>query len=168
MALTYDQENAARAAFDENPTIGWRRLSRLTGCTPSSAEAWLKRQRRGGGEGAASVATATTSLPEGQEAPAPKSARDAGVTGIPIAEFKGRFDYEGMLRETIAKLCKSSFVADVDIRARCGIPIPAFRTVASLPEFVACQIKDAGTVFWSTKENADEVRSAARKWGVTK
>lgn len=158
MAMTQEQQALAESVYAKDPTTGARKLMRLARCTRWSADKFLNNMRTGKTE----VERGKTPL---RIVFTPK---DTSPKGVSVKEFKGRFDFEASLRRTIKELCKDQFVADADIRERCDIPIPAFRTVAELPEFKACQIKDRGTVFWSIKENVDEVRLQARKWGISK
>lgn len=158
MAMTQEQQALAESVYAKDPTTGARKLMRLTRCTRWSADVFLNNMRTGTTEAARGKAPLRIVF----------TPKDATPKGVSVKEFKGRFDFEASLRRTIKELCKDQFVADADIRERCDIPIPAFRTVAELPEFKACQIKDRGTVFWSIKENVDEVRLQARKWGISK
>jgi hypothetical protein len=175
MAMTKDQHSAATAAYAKDPTIGARKVMNASGCTRFAADAFLKTARTKDVE-LRPLAKGTILKPEDQTPayPPTKWVNAVGkpdataMKGISVKEFKGRFDFEAKLRRTIKELCKDQFVSDADVREHCDIPIPAFRSVADLPEFKACQIKDRGTVFWSVKENVDEVRQQARKWGISK
>ena len=143
----------AAALYAADKTVGRRRLVAALGCTGWVADKILQDLRSG-----KPVAR--------EENPALMQVRKA--PGISVKEFGSRFDYESKLRGVLRELCRDRFVSDADIRERCDIPIPAFRTVAGLPEFQACQIKDRGTVYWSLKGNVDEVRQQARRWGISK
>lgn len=147
----------AAALFAENPGIGRRRMTAALGCSGFMAERILRGLRAG-------ARPAPAEPGKGAELRKPER---SGV-GIPVKEFGSRYDYEAKLRGVLREFCRDRFVSDADIRERCDIPIPAFRTVADLPEFRACQIKDRGTVFWSLKTNVDEVRQLARRWGISK
>lgn len=146
MAMSKEQLRKAQEAFDADHKIGRRRLVKLVRCSDYSADAFLKSRRSGNWDGKGEGAT----------------------TGVPVKEFTARFDYEGVLRATIKRLCSDRFVADADIRRESGVTPSAFRAAASLPEFAACQIKDGGVTWWSTRKNVDEARAQARKWGVNK
>lgn len=150
----------AAALFAENPGIGRRRMTAALGCSGFMAERILRGLRAG----ARAARPAPAEPGKGAE---PRKPERSGV-GIPVKEFGSRYDYEAKLRGVLREFCRDRFVSDADIRERCDIPIPAFRTVADLPEFRACQIKDRGTVFWSLKTNVDEVRQLARRWGISK
>jgi len=151
MAMTQDQLAKARAAVAADPTIGRRRLMTACGCTRHAAEKFLK----GGVDGRARKKNAPSIAP-------------AERPGISVREFTSRFDFEAKLRKTLKDLCTDKFVSDSDIRNHCDIPVSCFRTVAALPEFAACQIKEGGTVWWSARGNVDAVRAQARKWGISK
>ena len=150
----------AAALFAENPGIGRRRMVAARGCAGFMAERILRGLRAG----ARRARPAPAEPGKGAE---PRKPERSGV-GIPVKEFGSRYDYEAKLRGVLREFCRDRFVSDADIRERCDIPIPAFRTVADLPEFRACQIKDRGTVFWSLKANVDVVRLLARRWGISK
>lgn len=148
MAMSKDQLAKAQAAFDADHSIGRRRLVKVARCSDYAADAFLKSRRSGSWDGKGSPAAETP--------------------GVPVKEFTARFDYEAVLRATIKRLCSDRFVADADIRRESGIQPTAFRAAASLPEFSACQIKDSGVTWWSTRKNVDDARAQARKWGVNK
>lgn len=172
MAMTQDQHSAATEAYAKDPTIGARKVMNACGCTRFAADAFLKTARIGGLEKdpyGYKLAADPSPLKFKLDPKAVAGKSDAtAMKGISVRDFKGRFDFEAKLRRTLKELCKEQFVSDADVREHCDIPIPAFRSVADLPEFKACQIKDRGTVFWSVKENVDEVRQQARKWGISK
>ena len=148
-----DMSALAAELYAENPKIGRRKMVAALGCTGWAADRILQGLRSG----------KPVARKEG-----PASVQAGKELGISVKEFGGRFDYESKLRGVLRELCRDRFVSDADIRERCDIPIPAFRTVAGLPEFQACQIKDRGTVYWSLKTNVDEVRQQARRWGISK
>lgn len=155
--MTEDQMNRAKAFMAKNPDAGRRRLMAETGCTAFATTKFLK-------QWAAGATLLTKPVPPGpQAAPTPGS-----KPGVSVRDFLGRFDFESKLRRTVKDLCADRFVSDADIRNACDIPVSSFKTVASLPEFQACQLKESGTVWWSTKENIDTVRAKARKWGISK
>lgn len=156
----------AAALFAENPGIGRRRMVAALGCSGFMAERIL-RELRAGPRRARPAPAGPGKGPDPVKGAEPRKPERSGV-GIPVKEFGSRYDYEAKLRGVLREFCRDRFVSDADIRERCDIPIPAFRTVADLPEFRACQIKDRGTVFWSLKANVDEVRQLARRWGISK
>jgi len=170
MAMTQEQNKLAASVYAKDPKVGARKLMRLGRCTRYAADQFLKEARAGGLEKDPYGYRLVTDpnpmrFKTGPKKPEAAAGKPAGVS---VKEFKGRFDFEASLRRTIKELCRDQFVPDAAIREHCDIPIPAFRSVAELPEFKACQIKDRGTVFWSIKENVDEVRQQARKWGISK
>lgn len=146
MPMTPDQKEAAEKAYAEDPGIGRRRLVAKAHCTDFAASTFLKQKHRASG-------SPSTGTP---------------ARGVTVREFCGRFDFEAKLTRTIKELCRDRFVAEADIREQCDIPIPAFRTVADLPQFKSCQIRDGGVTYWSTKENVDAARQQARKWGLNR
>lgn len=158
MAMTPEQQAKANAAVTANPSIGRRRLMAACGCTNYAAASFLKR---------GSMPTRATSLADPIQAPLAVSPKPV-KPGISVRDFASRFDFEAKLRKTLKELCQDKFVSEYDIRNCCDIPMSSFKTVASLPEFTACQIKDSGTVWWSTKENVDVVRAQASRWGISK
>lgn len=153
MSMTNEQYAKAVKALAETPGLGRRRLIRICGCTGYAAETFLNNYHKLKGPVMAVSDTVT-------EREAPK--------GVSVREFGKKFDYEAKLRDTIKALCASRFVCDADIREQSEIPATVFRNVASLPEFIKCQIKDGGTIWWSTEVNANEIRAKAGKWGVHK
>ena len=165
-----DMDGLMQAAADlyvKDPKVGRRRMVAALGCTGHMAEKLLAAVRSGRAMAARpcpfpKAADTIIGTPEGGKRP------DGAKLGISVKEFGSRFDYESKLRGVLRELCRDRFVSDADIRERCDIPIPAFRTVAGLPEFQACQVKDRGTVYWSLKNNVDEVRQQARRWGISK
>ena len=90
------------------------------------------------------------------------------TTGVSVSSFLDRYDYERLLRSTIAQLCQESFIPDSEIRLHCGIPTGHFRRVAEQDEFAECQIRDAGKIWWSTKQNVSRVRAKQAQWGITR
>lgn len=152
----------AKAAVQANPSIGRKKLIRLCGCTAFAAAKFLK----SGDKPVQVCVPVPAAKPQGGEAREPKEPRE--TLGVSVREFGSRFDFEAKLRKTIKTLCGDRFVADADVRTHCDIPIPSFRAVAAMPEFMACQIKEGGTVWWSARENVEEVRAKARKWGISK
>lgn len=153
MAMTPEQQAKAAKALAADPGIGRRKLVAACGCTGFAAAKFLK----GGAAAAPGAVRGTATQP-----PA------SGRPGISVREFSARFDFEAKLRKTLKELCQDKFVSDSDIRNHCDIPVSSFRTVAALPEFAACQMKEGGTVWWSAKQNVDTVRAQARKWGISK
>jgi hypothetical protein len=145
MAMTPEQQAKAKAALAANPNLGRRKLMSVCGCTAYAAETYIKTA------GATAPAAAKPDKP-----------------GISVRDFSSRFDFEAKLRKTLKELCQDKFVSDSDIRNHCDVPVSSFRTVAALPEFTACQMKEGGTVWWSAKANVDAVRAQARKWGISK
>lgn len=111
--------------------------------------------------------TRTSTLASDTQPPAVLTTKQA-KPGISVRDFAARFDFEAKLRKTLKELCQDKFVSESDIRNCCDIPVSSFKTVAALPEFTACQMKEGGTVWWSAKANVDAVRAQARKWGISK
>jgi hypothetical protein len=157
--MTQEQQAKAEAALAANPSIGRRRLMAACGCTAFAAATYLRTA------GTIAPAAAKSNRTAGATAPA---AAKSDRPGVSVRDFSARFDFEAKLRKTLKELCQDKFVSDLDIRNHCDIPVTSFRTVATLPEFTACQMKDSGTVWWSVKENVDSVRAKARKWGVSR
>jgi len=145
--ITTREKEALDAAHKANPDAGYRRLARLAGVTPYQAETYMK----AGGK----VKVVDT--------PAPVSTAPKAVS---LTAMLGRFDFTAQLRASVARLCKNGFVSDAQMRAESGIPLTVYRTVADMPEFKACQVKDNGVVWWGTADNANKVRAEARKWGI--
>ena len=145
----------AEAAYKADPKIGRRRLMAAAHCTSFAAAKFLIQKH----EGATPVVTAQSAATQPLASSRP---------GVSVREFSSRFDFEAKLRKTLKELCSDKFVSDSDIRNNCDIPVSSFRTVAALPEFAACQMKEGGTVWWSAKHNVDAVRAQARKWGISK
>lgn len=168
MAMTREQFEKAEALRKSNPRAGRRRLMAATGCTSFAAQQYLQgvytKGRLGGAPGRPRGGAKASARETKDGAPA----QTPGRPGVSVREFLGRFDFEATLRKTVKDLCADRFVADADIRTACDIPVTSYRAVASLPEFQACQIKEGGTVWWSTRENVDRVRASARKWGISK
>jgi hypothetical protein len=98
----------------------------------------------------------------------PASAPSPSQDGISASAFIGRFDYPGKLRAVVSRLCRARFISDSRIRAESEIPPVAYRAVAEQPEFRACQIKEGGQIWWSSKENVSAAREQAKKWGIQK
>ena len=155
--MTSDQYAKACEARRTIPGLGRRRLCKLTGCTDYAADMFLQ-----GKYDAPHADKYDGDYERVQAAMAPVK------PSVSVKDFAGKFDFEAKLRKTLKELCRDSFVSDSDIRAHSGIPACAFRGVASLPEFQACQIKEGGTIWWSVKGNVDTVRAKAQKWGVLK
>ena len=153
-----DKANAARAA---DPAIGRRKLVKLLRCSDYAAAKFLS------GEALSpKSAEGFFCAIHGQRGP--ETENKAGKLGVPVRKFLERFDFEAKLEKTVKALCADRFVSDADIRAESGIPAGSFRDVAGLPQFQKLQIKDGGTLWWSTEENVEAVRAAARKWRITK
>lgn len=96
----------------------------------------------------------------------PSPLRRDSIQTTSVAQFMAKYDYEARLRVAIRKLCKTQFVSDLDMRNEADIPAPVFRKVAAMEEFLPCQLKDNGKVWWSTPENVEKVRSTQRQWGL--
>lgn len=161
--LTKEQTEKAEAFYKANPDCGRKAIAKLVSCSEFAAKKFLDAVRAG--------KPAPTGGTRYNLHSAPKAAKAVGgakACVVPVKDFVARFDYEAKLRATLAELCGDCFVAEVDIRSACEIPIPVFRTVAELPEFRACQIKDGGVIWWSTRKNADAARANAKRWGITK
>ena len=152
MALTLEE------AANANPGIGRRRLMALTGRTAYACEKFLEERN-----GTKLSSVCGQKGPESETTPG-----KAEPVGVPVKKLLARFDFEAKLAKTIKDLCADRFVSDADIRSECGIPAGAYRDVAGLPQFQKCQIKDGGTLWWSSEENVDKVRAAARKWRISK
>lgn len=160
MAFTLEQAALA------NPGIGRRRLMALTGRTAYACEKFL--QAINGVKAPGKLSSKLSSV-YGQKGPECEAAPEKAMpVGVPVKKFLARFDFESKLAKTVKDLCADRFVSDADIRSECGIPAGAYRDVAGLPQFQKCQIKDGGTLWWSSEENVDKVRAAARKWRISK
>ena len=135
------------SVYAKNPSIGRSRLARAAQ-VPESQARWFIKQKKGAGKAA-------------QPIPETKSG-----SSVPVKDFVGKFNYAGLLRGTVNRLCRSSFVSDAVIRSESGVPPASFRLVAEQPEFKQCQIKDRDGIWWSTEKNTGLVRKEAQKWGV--
>ena len=154
--------------INRNPGIGRRKIVAALGCTDFAAAKVLKKWHADHGTTPSHGGT-----PDGQRAvrllgSTPGSTELKPKTRVSVSDFCGRFDYAAKLREVVGKLCRNQFVAEVDIRANCDIPVTVFRHVADLPEFRSCQIKDGGTTWWSTAANVETARRNAKQWGISK
>lgn len=167
MAMTKEQFEKAEALSKSCPRVGRRKLMTATGCTSFAAQQYLQGVYTKGNLGKTSGRWGRAKA-SAQETKDGAPAQTPGRPGVSVREFLGRFDFEATLRKTVKDLCADRFVADADIRTACDIPVTSYRAVASLPEFQACQMKEGGTVWWSTRENVDRVRASARKWGISK
>lgn len=127
----------------KDPTLGRGRLVKMTGLTRRQVERFLR--------------TRTSQTP---------SPGQASPQALPLKEFVGRYDYAGMMRSAIQRLCRKAFLPDSAMRVESGIPIGAYRAVADLPEFRQCQIKSHDGTWWSTSANAEKVRKETQKWGI--
>ena len=168
--LTSEQWTKAEGYVKAHPDAGRATLARVVGSNDSDARRFLERFRAGetawpGPRGKAGKAGSKAgAVPDAPD----KAGAAAAKPGVSLRDFLGRFDFEAKLRRTVRDMCSDRFVSDADIRNACDIPVASFKTVASLPEFQACQLKEGGTVWWSSKENVDTVRAKARKWGISK
>jgi hypothetical protein len=135
------------SVYAKNPTIGRDRLAREAKVIESQARWFIHEKKK---------ADKTTQ-------PVPETKPGSSVS---VKDFVGKFDYAGLLRRTINRMCRTSFVSDAVVRSESGIPPASFRLVAEQPEFKQCQIKDRDGIWWSTEKNTGLVRKEAQKWGV--
>jgi hypothetical protein len=170
VAFTKEQAKLAIKMIKADPEIGRRKLSAALGCPSHIVEKFLVRWKAGTkdtpDELVAMFATRAYRSTRSMAVTPPGTNDPSQVAGVSVREFVGRFDYAGKLRKLLKETCSNAFVPDSEIRALSGISIPSFKLAASLPEFKACQIKEGGTLYWSTKNNVDQVRAQANKWGV--
>ena len=142
------------SVYAKNPSIGRSRLARAAQ-VPESQARWFIRGKKKGDAAQPNKPIISCILPEGKPG-----------SSVSVKDFVGKFDYAGLLRRTINRMCRTSFVSDVVVRSESGIPPASFRLVAEQPEFKQCQIKDRDGIWWSTEKNTGLVRKEAQKWGV--
>ncbi len=154
MTLTKNEQARVNDVLSSNPKFGRGRLAAATGISRYRISEYLK------------TLTPGQIPPAVQTLDAPLQEEIVRPDALSVKDFVGRFDYAGLLRKTIGRLCRSSFVSDAAIRAESGIPPASFRLVAEQPEFKRCQIKHRDGTWWSLEKNADVVRKEIQKWGV--
>ena len=143
MSKTKTELERMEEVYAKHPGIGRTLLMRLSGARKYGAEKFLH-EKKGSCAGVEPTKGST----------------------ISVKSFVEKFDYAGLLRKTINRLCRREFVSDTAMRAESGIPPASFRLVAEQPEFKECQFKSREGTWWSTKSNIELVRKEAHKWGV--
>lgn len=138
------QTEVLTGLIKENPTFGRYKLIELTGFSRHRVEKFLREYK--------------AAKPRGDDA--------HPVRSVPVSQFVGRYDYAGMIRATLNRLCRRAFIPDSTMRIESGVPAMAYRAVADLPEFRECQVKSHDGIWWSTESNAAQVRKETQKWGI--